>query len=119
MQYLKENNYSVYAVTNGQKLVQDKRLKDSQLLQYFSGIFISQIIGFQKPKKEMFDYVLAKINGQQTNTLMIGDSLSSDVQGGINAHLDTVWFNPHSLHNPTRITPTFEIHRLTELKTIL
>ncbi len=50
---------------------------------------------------------------------MIGDSLSSDIQGGINAHLDTVWFNPHSLHNSTRLKPTFEIHRLTELKAIL
>ncbi|MFC2672685.1 HAD-IA family hydrolase, partial [Limosilactobacillus vaginalis] len=101
------------------KIVQDQRLKDAKLLQYFDDIFISQVIGLQKPNKEMFDFVLQHINGHRNNTLMIGDSLSSDIQGGINAHLDTVWFNPHSLHNSTRLKPTFEIHRLTELKAIL
>ena len=85
----------------------------------FDDIFISQVIGLQKPNKEMFDFVLQHINGHRNNTLMIGDSLSSDIQGGINAHLDTVWFNPHSLHNSTRLKPTFEIHHLTELKAIL
>ncbi|MCI1975510.1 MAG: YjjG family noncanonical pyrimidine nucleotidase [Limosilactobacillus sp.] len=119
LNYLKQNNYRVYAVTNGQKIVQDKRLKESKLLQFFDGIFISQIIGFQKPDKKMFDYVLTKINGQRANTIMVGDSLSSDIQGGFNAHLDTIWFNPHSIHNSTRLKPTFEIHRLTELKSLL
>ena len=119
MEYLKQKKDHVYAVTNGQKIVQDQRLKDAKLLQYFDDIFISQVIGLQKPNKEMFDFVLQHINGHRNNTLMIGDSLSSDIQGGINAHLDTVWFNPHSLHNSTRLKPTFEIHRLTELKAIL
>ena len=119
LEYLKNKNYRIFAVTNGQKIVQDKRLKDAHLLQYFNDVFISQVIGVQKPSKEMFDYVLKQIDGNSTSTLMIGDSLSSDIQGGVNAHLDTVWFNPHSLHNTTRLKPTYEVHRLTELKELL
>lgn len=118
MEYLKKRQYHVYAVTNGQKAVQYKRLKDARLLQYFDNIYISQSIGYQKPNKKIFDFVLRQINGQHNNTIMIGDSLSSDVQGGVNARLDTIWFNPHSLHNASHLKPTFEIHRLTELKKI-
>lgn len=119
LEYLKNKNYRIFAVTNGQKIVQDKRLKDAHLLQYFNDVFISQVIGVQKPSKEMFDYVLKQIDGNSTSTLIIGDSLSSDIQGGANAHIDTVWYNPHSLHNTTRLKPTYEVHRLTELKELL
>lgn len=119
MDYLRRQGYRIFAVTNGQKIVQDKRLKDAHLLQYFDDIFISQVIGAQKPSKEMFDYVLTAIDGKPNNTIMIGDSLSSDIQGGVNAHLDTLWYNPQSIHNTTRLHPTFEVHRLTELKDIL
>lgn len=119
MPYLKQQGYRVYAVTNGQARVQERRMKDAHLLQYFDGLFISEIVGAQKPSKEMFDIVLDKIKGSPADTLMIGDSLTSDIQGGVNAHLDTGWFNPSSKHNTTRLKPTFEFHALRELKQLL
>lgn len=117
--YLKERGYHIYAVTNGQARVQDQRMKDAHLLQYFDGIYISEILGAQKPSKQMFDLVLDDIDGHPSNCLMIGDSLTSDIQGGVNAHLDTAWFNPHGLHNPTKLKPTYEFHALRELKQML
>lgn len=119
MPYLKKQGYSIYAVTNGQARVQRARMKDAHLRQYFDGVFISEIVGAQKPSKEMFDIVLDEIGGSPANTVMIGDSLSSDIQGGVNAHLDTGWYNPYGKRNTTRLKPTFEFHALRELQSIL
>ena len=112
--------YDLYIVTNGVAATQDKRLRESGLHSLFKAIFISEKIGFQKPRKEYFDYVFAKIPYFDVNRgLIVGDSIGADIKGGHLAGLDTCWFNPEMMENHTDITPTYQIQKLEELYRIL
>ena len=108
--------YPLYVVTNGVSKTQYSRLKGTRIDQYFQDIFVSEDIGYQKPAKEYFDYCFHKIKDIKLDqTLIIGDSLSSDIQGGINAGIDTCWYNPQHLKKPQDMNITYEIHDLREL----
>lgn len=112
----------LYVVTNGLAQTQYRRLEDSGLLPYFKDVFISGDMGFHKPMKEYFDYVFDRISGiQMQETIIIGDSLTSDIKGGQNAGIDTIWLNRTQQANPMKneVQPTYEIHRLSELSNIL
>ncbi len=113
-------SFDLYIVTNGVAETQYRRLKETGIDIYFKNIFISEKIGYQKPKKEFFDYCFEQIpHFELKDTLIIGDSLSSDIQGGINANIDTCWFNPNSLKNEQSLPITYIIHDLKELLDIL
>jgi len=112
--------HELYIVTNGLASTQEKRLIDSGLAPYFKEVFVSEIMGFQKPMIEYFDYCFGHIpNFQKSEAIIIGDSLSSDIQGGIRAGIDTCWFNPAVLPNETKFHPTYEIHSLLQLLPLL
>lgn len=114
------NKFDLYIVTNGVSKTQDKRLRDSGLFPYFKGVYVSEDTGYQKPMKEFFDYVFARIPQLDVEKgVIIGDSLTSDIKGGFQAGLDTCWFNPLHLENQTGMIPTYEIHQLDDLYTIL
>jgi len=87
--------YDLYIVSNGDKYVQLKRIEASGIGVYFKDIFISEIIGVQKPKKEFFDYIKTHVKDfDSSKTLIIGDSLTSDIKGAIDYGIDACWFNP-------------------------
>jgi 2-haloacid dehalogenase len=89
-----KKKFSMYIITNGAKIVQQGRLKDLPLLQNFDGVFISEDVGFDKPKKEYFDHVFANISEKdKSKVLVIGDSLNSDIAGAVNYGLDSCWIN--------------------------
>lgn len=112
--------YPLYVVTNGVSQTQYSRLEGTNIKKYFQNIFVSEDIGYQKPSKEYFDYCFQKIDYIDLNkTLIIGDSLSSDIQGGINAGIDTCWFNPNHLDKPEAMPINYEIHDLRELLQLL
>jgi 2-haloacid dehalogenase len=114
------SQYDLYIVTNGVSRTQDKRLRASGLFPLFKDIFVSEDTGFQKPMKEFFDYVFERIPQFNVNqALIIGDSLSADIKGGELAGMDTCWFNPKMKPNYTDINPTYQIHKLEELKVLL
>lgn len=114
------NQFDLYIVSNGVSQTQYTRLRNSGLLPLFKGIFVSEDTGYQKPMKEFFEYVFARIPGFSIEQgLIIGDSLSADIKGGYTVGLDTCWFNPQSKPNTIGITPTYEIQRLEELYPIL
>lgn len=115
-----QNQFDLYIVTNGISKTQDKRLRASGLFPLFKGIFVSEDTGYQKPMKEFFEYVFDRIpNFSADQGLIIGDSLSSDIKGGLLAGLDTCWFNPERKPNETDINPTYQIQKLDELFQIL
>ncbi len=92
-----KQDFDLYLVTNGAEHIQRRRLKESGIENYFLKLFISEQMGTQKPKKEYFDAVLSQINEiDKHKVLIIGDSLTSDILGGINAGIDTCLFNPFS-----------------------
>jgi 2-haloacid dehalogenase len=118
-QYL-HTRYDLYIITNGVSTTQYRRLKDSTLDQYFTEIFVSEDAGSQKPRKEFFDYCFPRIaEKDRTKMLIIGDSLTSDIQGGLNTGIDTCWFNPTAATPTTQIHPTYEVHTLKELQNLL
>lgn len=110
--------YTMHIVTNGKKTTQLRRLNDSGLIKYFSNVFISEDMGVQKPSAAFFDMVFNSIGEERSSALIIGDSLSSDIQGGTNAGVDTCWYNPGGKVCPGRQS-TFEIHNLTDILKIL
>ncbi|MGT2768839.1 YjjG family noncanonical pyrimidine nucleotidase [Streptococcus ictaluri] len=117
---LKQSGYELYAATNGIASIQKERLQVSGLMPYFKAVFVSELSGFQKPDKAFFDWFAAQIpDYDSSKTLMIGDSLTADIQGGLNAGIDTVWFNHQHLSNQTTIQAKYEISSYQELLNLL
>ena len=111
--------YKLYIASNGSKLVQWPRIKSADLETYFSDIFISEDMGADKPAKAFFDRCFAKIPGfDPQKAMIVGDSLTSDIQGGINAGIFTCWVNPTHKH-PGNIRPDYEIESLSQLEDLL
>lgn len=85
----------LFLVTNGAIIAQRGRLSRCPITPLFEGIFISEEMGCGKPDRAYFDAVAARIEGYDpARTIIIGDSLTSDIQGGINAGIATCWYNP-------------------------
>ena len=115
---LKEK-YRLFLVSNGTATVQHSRLTSAGLYPCFEQVFISQEIGYNKPDKAYFDRCFERIPGfAPEKALMVGDSLTSDIKGGINAGLKTVWVNP--AHKDCGvIRPDYEIEGLSQLEALL
>ncbi|WP_336635068.1 YjjG family noncanonical pyrimidine nucleotidase [Lysinibacillus fusiformis] len=114
------NHYHLYVVSNGVTITQNKRLVDANLAQYFKGIFISEQTGYQKPMPDFFDYVFERIDHfNKEKALIIGDSLTSDIKGGLQSGIDTCWFNIRNVENTSGIEPHYEIKKLQDLHDLL
>ena len=112
-------SHRMFVITNGVTQTQIKRLKQAGLYDFFEDVFDSQSVGFQKPSKEFFDFVTSHINNFDINeALIIGDSLNTDIKGGILAGIDTCWFNKKLQKGSVEIQSTYVISNLTELKDI-
>lgn len=113
-------DYKLTIVTNGLTDVQDTRIRKSIIAKYFEDIVISEEVKVSKPNPEIFELALKNLNHtDKSKVLIVGDSLTSDIQGGINFGIDTCWFNPNRKVNETSIKPTYEISNIMELKDIL
>ena len=112
-----KKKYKMHLITNGTTAVQKGRLDGTELRACFDRVFISDEIGFVKPEKEFFDYVL-KATGEtdRTKILVIGDSLSSDIAGAVNSGFDSCWLNHNGEHRDNPATyEIFDIRSLLEL----
>ena len=108
--------HKLYIITNGTESIQVRRFNASPLRPNFSGIFTADGVGIQKPYAEFFERVLKDIGSpKHEEVIVIGDSLTSDILGGVNAGLDTCWYNPNHNENTLGVDPTYEIEKLTEL----
>jgi len=115
-----KGRYILAGVTNGTKVAQERKLRLSGLDKVFDSIFISEVVGFEKPNKEYFDYVFKKLGiTNKEEVLIIGDSLTSDMKGGNLAGIDTCWFNPDHHNNTLEFSVTYEIDNLAKLNDIL
>ena len=113
---LTERGYELYAATNGITAIQTGRLAQSGLAPYFNQIFISEQLKTQKPDGLFYEKIGQQIDGySKEKTLMIGDSLTADIQGGNNAGIDTIWYNPHHLENNTQAQLTYEVDSYQDL----
>lgn len=109
-----------YAVTNGTAAAQEKKLARSGLGTLFDGVFISERVGFEKPSAAYFDRVLAAIGPvEKRETMIVGDSLTSDIRGGNNAGIVTCWYNPGGKPNDRGVRVDHEIRDLHEVEALL
>ena len=117
---LHSDSYGLYIVTNGIEKTQKNRLTKAGILPFFKEIFVSEAVGYQKPRKEYFDYVLSHIGeADKCRVLLIGDSLTSDIKGALNAGIACAWLR----HNPTadsgELKPDYIIDNITDIKNLL
>lgn len=85
--------YPKSLVTNGISSIQRQRLRDTGIEHYFENIFISSEIGYNKPQKELFDYVFKAVGKTNRECIMIGDSEHSDIRGAVNAGMESIYIN--------------------------
>lgn len=109
-----------YAVTNGTSVAQKRKLEKSGLKELFDGVFISDEIGIEKPNAGFFDYVWTQIGEYGKDEVMIvGDSLTSDMQGGNNAGIVCCWYNPGHHRNDKGVRIDYEIEDLQQLWSVV
>ena len=112
--------YRLFLASNGTASVQKGRMTSANLYRFFEKVFVSQEIGHNKPSKAYFDGCFAQIpDFDPQKAMIVGDSLSSDIQGGINAGIKTCWVNPSHAAAKSGIRPDYEIEALHQLPALL
>ena len=111
--------YRLFLASNGTASVQKGRMTSANLYRFFETVFVSQEIGHNKPSKAYFDACFSTIPGfDKEKAMIVVDSLSSDIKGGINAGIKTVWVNPDH-KDCGEIKPDYEIEYLHQLEALL
>ena len=109
-----------YAVTNGTRIAQERKLEKSGLGKLFDGVFISELVGAEKPSPAFFDYVFDHIGPvDRSEVLIVGDSLTSDMRGGLQAGIPCCWYNPRNLPRPEGMELDYIIRDLNQVEDIL
>ena len=115
-----ERGHQLYIVTNAVASVQRRRLQSSIFAEWFTDAFISEEAGASKPDAAYYDYVRRQVPGiTEVNTLVIGDSLVTDILGANNAGLPCCWFNPNGKPRREGLRIDYEITDLRELLSIV
>jgi len=110
----------LFIITNGIMKVQKGRVFPSPIFKYLENIFISESMGVSKPQKKFFDLVAKEIpNFDASKAIVIGDSLTSDIQGANNAGLDCIWFNPEKATAPEQYEITYNVSNFKQMQEIL
>ena len=117
---LRELGYHQYVVTNGVNTTQNSKMKLSGFDKLTDGVFVSELMGYPKPMKGYFDACFALLpEGTREQSILVGDSLTSDMQGANNAGIAACWFNPQGKDKDIAVRIDYEIRHLKELLEIL
>jgi len=115
-----QGKYKLYIASNGTAFVQDRRIASSGVAKYFDGIFISERIGANKPSVSFFDGCFEKMeNKERDKTVIVGDTLSSDILGGINAGIHTVHYTMENDFEYSDIVPEYSVKTVAEIPEII
>ncbi len=117
LQYLQNKGYTMHLVTNGFEKVQYGKIQNAKIDSFFKQVITSEASGSLKPKKEIFEYAFSKAGTSAAESIMIGDNLDADIQGGINAGMDTIFVN--HLNVMPHVQSTYVVYHLKELENIL
>jgi len=116
LNYLKKK-YELHVITNGFNDVQLVKIDSSRLADFFHEIITADSCGYQKPHKQIFDHALKVVDADDHECIMIGDNLSTDIEGARNAGIDQIFYNPYNLSHNEEVT--YEVNCLSELKQLL
>ena len=111
----KKRRITVLIASNGVGLVQNPRIEKSGLKKYFQKVYLSEEIGYNKPDTEFYESILVDYPFKE-RMVMIGDSLSSDIQGGVNFGIPTIWYNYKHLESSL---PDYQVDNLMDIFKIL
>ena len=112
--------YRLFLASNGTASVQKGRMTSANLYRFFENVFVSEEIGHNKPEKAYFDACFARIlDFDPEKAMIVGDSLTSDIRGGINAGIRTCWVNRHGAPRDPEIPADYEIESLSQLEALL
>ena len=112
--------YRLFLASNGTASVQEGRMSSANLYPYFEKVYVSEKIGASKPSIEYFERCFAQIpDFNPKKAIIVGDSLTSDILGGINAGIATCWINPKHLPGREDIRPDYELEGLHQLEALL
>ncbi len=109
----------MYIVTNGVEFIQKGRFSNCTISKYFDDVFISGVIGYEKPDIKYFERVGDAIGLDKSSTLIVGDSLSSDIKGGINFGIDTCWYNPSNKSAIDGMDITYNVRSFDEIYNVI
>ncbi|TRX40160.1 YjjG family noncanonical pyrimidine nucleotidase [Flavobacterium restrictum] len=115
LDYLNQK-YRLHIITNGFASVQEKKIKNSNIANFFQTITNSEMAGVKKPNSIIFDYALNLANAKKETSVMIGDCIEADVYGALNAGLEAIFFNTHNVQTDQNIK---QINHLIQLKKYL
>jgi putative hydrolase of the HAD superfamily len=117
LDYLTQKKYQLHIISNGFEEVQFNKLQKADIKKYFTQIITSECSNHTKPQKEIFEYAMQKAGATLKESIMIGDNLDADIQGAINAGMDSIFVN--HINATTDLQPTYTIYHLKELEAIL
>ncbi len=117
LDYLLDKKYVLHLITNGFEKTQWSKLSNSGLDKYFTHVITSEASNSLKPKKEIFEYAMDKAGASLKESIMIGDNLEADIQGAMNAGMDSVFVN--HINATAHLQPTYTVYHLKELEGIL
>lgn len=107
-------------ITNGITNTQKERVLKNNIQHHFEFMVTSQEVGVAKPNPKIFDHAFELMNHpSKEKILMVGDNLSSDIQGGINAGIHTCWINDGKKPHSKIIKPHYEIVSLEVFEKVL
>ena len=120
LEYLTNKGYVITVATNGLMKLQYPRIVNSSLGKYITQIVASEEVSYNKPNPSIFNKILEDNNFLPKQAIVIGDSLSNDIQGAINAKVKSIWFNSKMEKTISdEILPDYIISTLLELRDIL
>lgn len=117
LEYLRPK-YRMYILSNGFVELQSRKMATAGIKRYFDDIILSEEIGVNKPRPELFEYALKKAGAKLEESIMIGDMFDTDIAGAANIGMDQIFFNPKQMTG-TSFKPTYEVRQLLEIKEIL
>jgi putative hydrolase of the HAD superfamily len=115
--YLKPN-YKIYIISNGFSSVQKIKIQACGIVEYIDNLYLSEMVGYHKPDKRIFDYAVKSSNAKKSESIMIGDNFDADIAGAKNAGIHQIYFNPRG-NTSLSFSPTYTIESLEEIKAIL
>lgn len=121
LNFLKDKGYRIHLITNGFEKTQWQKIRNSGLEGYFEHVITSEAAGIMKPHLPIFEYAFNITGASAKNSVMIGDTLDADIEGGNKAGMDTIYFNPNASTSimESDIIPTYQIKSLKELKSLV
>ena len=119
LHYLRDQQYPIHLITNGFEKTQHLKLQNSGIDIFFTHVVTSENAGIMKPHRAIFEYALQRAGTLPQYSIMIGDTLDVDIEGALQAGIDSVYYCPADVVAPGAIQPTYTIRRLSELRGIL